>query len=787
MGGVGISTAGAGNSVFISVSSLYGETLTGDSGGAVPATGGNWNTLGSGSITTVGTPGTSTMTFQLTGLTNHSVLVGAGTTTITKVGPVATTGSFLASQGLATDPVFSTATYPLTTAINEILYSSAANTVVGLATANSATLVTTATGVPVFTASMTDGQIVFGDTGGTPTVGSLTSTGGTITITPGAGTLNIDLAGGSIGVDSIAVQAVTAPGVSPVVPDGGGLITINGAAVAAQTIPIQSRSIAVNALQIEVQRGSASAATNATQQGLVSFDSGSFTVDGNGWVTLSGGGLAIDSIHPDSGTDPVVPTAGGLVNIVGSGSTTTVGSLNTLTVQLTGLTNHAVMIGAGTTTITMVGPVAATGNVLMSNGVGSDPAFSTATYPLVTTINQILYSSAANTVVGLATANSAVLVTTSAGVPVWSGTMTDGQLIIGDTSGTPTAANLTAGAGISITNGAGAITIAATSASAPGVTNIGIAYSGGTFTVRSANGSSLSGTNIGYVTLQSKGTPGNLVTIAVTADQTFTDGSGGGLDNARFGVTTGVNWAQDMPYFLYAVMDNTEAAIAFMISRNPCATVSPASTGISKSGSIINVNQADFFCLPNVTITDYDVNPCLCIGSFRMQFAGATDSWTVQTLNTTDGIGNFNDQIVFTFPTGQNGAASGTYILAGAGTEPTWTTNAMVYSIQKNGLVKYNFNGQTANVAGVGAQTLAPILPYAVSSQNQEDSWAGRSRTNATGGTYQITVSCNSSSATVTSIYTSAFPTILYTNASVAANDNLQFVATYRAFTNSGL
>ena len=41
--------------------------------------------------------------------------------------------------------------------------------------------------------------------------------------------------------------------------------------------------------------------------------------------------------------------------------------------------------------------------------------------------------------------------------------MTNGQLIIGNTGATPTAATLTAGAGIAITNGAGSITIAASS------------------------------------------------------------------------------------------------------------------------------------------------------------------------------------------------------------------------------------------------------------------------------------------------------------------------------------
>jgi hypothetical protein len=63
------------------------EELTGNSGGAVgPDGSNNINTVGTGSITIVGNPGTNTLTSQLTGLTNHSLLVGAGTPTITSLG-----------------------------------------------------------------------------------------------------------------------------------------------------------------------------------------------------------------------------------------------------------------------------------------------------------------------------------------------------------------------------------------------------------------------------------------------------------------------------------------------------------------------------------------------------------------------------------------------------------------------------------------------------------------------------------------------------------------------------
>lgn len=73
--------------------------------------------------------------------------------------------------------------------------------------------------------------------------------------------------------------------------------------------------------------------------------------------------------------------------------------------------------------------------------------------------NQLAYYSATGTTVsGLSSASSAVLSTNSIGGPVWLN-LEDGEIAIGSTSGEPAAATLTAGSGISITNGSNSITI----------------------------------------------------------------------------------------------------------------------------------------------------------------------------------------------------------------------------------------------------------------------------------------------------------------------------------------
>jgi hypothetical protein len=73
-----------------------------------------------------------------------------------------------------------------------------------------------------------------------------------------------------------------------------------------------------------------------------------------------------------------VPIAN-VLNDFGSGSITTTGAGNTVTTQLTGLTNHSVLVGAGTTTITKLA-VGTDGQVLIG-ATGADPAFGIITSP----------------------------------------------------------------------------------------------------------------------------------------------------------------------------------------------------------------------------------------------------------------------------------------------------------------------------------------------------------------------------------------------------------------------
>lgn len=120
-----------------------------------------------------------------------------------------------------------------------------------------------------------------------------------------------------------ATKFGTQTGTNPVVPTAAGLVTINGATVAAGTNPVRSDGTGANTLAIEVQRSQALAAADSSKVGLSNYSSAQFDVDADGFVTLSGSvgpattKLDIDA-HTAPGTDPVVPSAAGVIILTGA-------------------------------------------------------------------------------------------------------------------------------------------------------------------------------------------------------------------------------------------------------------------------------------------------------------------------------------------------------------------------------------------------------------------------------------------------------------------------------------
>lgn len=168
---------------------------------------------------------------------------------------------------------------------------------------------------------------------------------------------------------------------------------------------------------------------------------------GSLWVNTSANSVFfLTSVASGSATWTEVDNSGGGLLPVPNGGT-----------GATSFTSHGVLIGEGTAAVQSTAAGSA-GQVLQSGGASANPLYSTATYPSTTTINQILFSSAANTVSGLATANDGALVTSSAGVPSIA-TSTDGQILTGSTSGTPAFATITTATGVAFTTGSASLAI----------------------------------------------------------------------------------------------------------------------------------------------------------------------------------------------------------------------------------------------------------------------------------------------------------------------------------------
>lgn len=146
-------------------------------------------------------------------------------------------------------------------------------------------------------------------------------------------TITIALAGGGVAIDQVDVDFNTAPGTDPVLPTATGQISIFGNTVTNGTnanSPVATHSRAANQFHVDVQLATArtGAPADPFDVGLCSFDDTMFTVDANGFVQLTGGGAAVDSVNVDfntaPGTDPVLPDGTGQIthsgNVVTNGT-----------------------------------------------------------------------------------------------------------------------------------------------------------------------------------------------------------------------------------------------------------------------------------------------------------------------------------------------------------------------------------------------------------------------------------------------------------------------------------
>jgi hypothetical protein len=218
-------------------------------------------------------------------------------------------------------------------------------------------------------------------------------------------------------------------------------------------------------------------AISSPATGLVVYDNSMNLLqfyNGADWVAAAGN---VSSVSNSDGTLTISPTTGAVVASIsstyaGQTSITTLGTIATGTwhgsiIPLAyGGTNAGLTASAGgifysTASAGAILAGTATANQVLLSGSSAAPLWSTATYPVTTAINQILYSSSANVIGGITVSNNGVLISGTGGIPSWLSAGTTGQVLIATTSNPPSWGTLSGLAVTSITGTANQIVASA--------------------------------------------------------------------------------------------------------------------------------------------------------------------------------------------------------------------------------------------------------------------------------------------------------------------------------------
>jgi hypothetical protein len=398
------------------------------------------------------------------------------------------------------------------------------------------------------------------------------SASGWIAPTSGSGTVtSVDVSGGTTGVTFTggpitSSGTITMGGTLAAANGGTGQTSYtNGQLLIGKTDGTLAKATLTAGTGISLTNGDgAITVTNSAPDQVVSLTAGtaisvsgsypSFTVNNTApdqtVVLTAGTGISTSGTYPNFTVTNTAPDQ--TVSLTGAGTTSISGSYPNFTItsndQFDG-TVTSVALAAGTGISVSGGPITSSGTITVTNNApdqtvsltGAGTTIISGTYPSFTITSNDAFTGTVTSVGGTGTVNGLTLTgtVTSSGSLTLGGTLsvdlstatvtgtlpvtrggtgqtsyTDGELLIGNTTGnTLTKATLTAGSGISITNGSGSITIAATGGGGGSGTVTSVDVSGGTTGLTFSGGPV---TTSGTITMAGKLSVGNGGTGATT-------------------------------------------------------------------------------------------------------------------------------------------------------------------------------------------------------------------------------------------------------------------------------
>ncbi len=212
--------------------------------------------------------------------------------------------------------------------------------------------------------------------------------------------------------------------------------------------------------------------TSTGEYTLLSLSSIGGTTTAN-WSLLGTNSGALNTLTTDDLT--VVTPVGGNINLAGASPLSTTGLGDTATLELgtvpvskggTGLTTitaHDVIIGNGTSAVTLVAPSATVGVPLVSAGAAADPVYGTAVVAGggtgAVTLTGVLTGNGTSAVTANAVTNHCVVVGAAANAVGTITAGTNGQVLIGSTGADPAFATLSSTTNLTFTGGAGSLAV----------------------------------------------------------------------------------------------------------------------------------------------------------------------------------------------------------------------------------------------------------------------------------------------------------------------------------------